>query len=170
MSAIPADTQVHLGPTVAGNPFLTRGHANGVAGGWQLKSGLMIVGSGIDVTTLQLVGAATADTQYYAMGHALKFTSPASANLLDGVEISDLTIDCALHAQPVTVGKYAPVACGAIRLLGSHGRWKGLSVDLANAFEASGPSRRQFGPFLDLCGAALTFLLALPPWSSGLGW
>lgn len=122
MAGLPADTQVHLGPTTAGKPFLTKGYADEVAGGWQLKSGQKITGSGIVATTLQLVGAATADKQYYAMGHALKITSPASANPLDAVEISDLTIDCALHAQPVTVGKYAPVACGAIRLMGSHCR------------------------------------------------
>jgi hypothetical protein len=70
MSALPESARVHLGPTPAGQPFLTRGYADGV-GGWQAKAGMKICGSGIDVTTLKLVPAASANAHFFAVGHAL---------------------------------------------------------------------------------------------------
>jgi hypothetical protein len=56
MSGMAVNTCVHLGP----GEFETAGYYNGLSGsGWQAKSGMRIVGSGIDVTTLKLVSAAT---------------------------------------------------------------------------------------------------------------
>lgn len=104
---------IHLGP----GTFETAGYADGVSGGWQIKALWRIVGSGKDVTTLKLVNANTANTQFYAIGHALTSGSPAAPNLVDFSEILDLTVDCALATQPGS-----SVACGAIRLMGNHVR------------------------------------------------
>ena len=93
MYSIPTSppTRVHLGPGI----FQSAGYADGISGAWQPKPGMKIVGSGIGVTTLQLVGASSA-VHYCAIGHAL----PASGqqNLVDYFEVSDLTIDCNLAA------------------------------------------------------------------------
>jgi hypothetical protein len=34
LNSLPSKTRVHLGPTPAGKPFLTRGYADDVSGGW----------------------------------------------------------------------------------------------------------------------------------------
>jgi hypothetical protein len=69
MREIPPNTRIHLGPGV----FQTRGFGTDAVGttderGFQVKSGWKIVGSGMDVTTLQLVGADIADYHYHALG------------------------------------------------------------------------------------------------------
>ena len=48
ISALAANTSVHLGPTSANRPFLTKGYPG--AGGWQAKVAMKIIGSGIDVS------------------------------------------------------------------------------------------------------------------------
>jgi hypothetical protein len=60
--------RINLGPGV----FQTNGYYDGIASGtgWQASARMKIVGSGIDVTTLQLVNA-TANKQTYAVGQAL---------------------------------------------------------------------------------------------------
>ena len=41
---------IHLGP----GTYVTKGYADGVAGGWQIKMGMKIQGSGIDVAIIQI--------------------------------------------------------------------------------------------------------------------
>ena len=76
LNSLPVNTRIHLGPSPPHQPFLTRGYAEGVSGGWQLKPGLKIIGSGMDVTEIQLVNAATADKHYFAFGHDLTTGDP----------------------------------------------------------------------------------------------
>jgi hypothetical protein len=112
MNGLPSTppVRVHLGP----GTFYTNGYADGVSGGWQIRSGMKIVGSGIDVTTVQLVGSST-DAHYYAMGHAL--STSGSPTPMDFFEVTDLTIDC--HYSGFSGGG---TACGAVRVMGNHCR------------------------------------------------
>jgi hypothetical protein len=103
MRAMPENTTVHLGPGV----FETKGLAYSVRT-WQPKPGQKILGSGIDVTTLKLVGAAVPETRYYAISHFYE-------TFLHDVEVADFTIDCDLSGQP---GRY--VTCDAVGLKGRH--------------------------------------------------
>jgi hypothetical protein len=106
---------VRLGP----GTFKTNGYADNVAGGWQARPAMKILGSGVQVTTLQLAGGGS-NGHYYAVGHAV---SPAGQpNLLDYFEISDLTIDCNFAAFSGTA------ACGAVRVMGNHARVRRLMV------------------------------------------
>jgi hypothetical protein len=113
LSALPANTRIHLGPSpkdIIGNvmPFQTRGYADGGTGGWQAKAGMKIVGSGIDVTVLQLVNVSPG-TNNFAVGHPLGESTRA-----DFFEIFDLTIDCNLaQVQAFDIR-------GAVRLMGEH--------------------------------------------------
>jgi hypothetical protein len=112
MNSLTEFTRVHLGPGV----FETRGYSDAAPGaGWQPKHGMKITGSGIDLTTLKLVGAGEEDAQYFAVGHILRGPSAYGAHV-HSFEISDLTIDCNLTAQ------VEPVACGAVRIKGTHSR------------------------------------------------
>ena len=89
LNSLVANTGIHFGPGI----FQINGFQDGATSGW-LKSGMKIVGSGIDVTTLQMVGATTTNKHYFAIGHP--FSSGGQPNLMDSFEISDLTIDCNL--------------------------------------------------------------------------
>ena len=91
MNSFPANTRVRLGPTPAGQPFLTRGYADDVAGGYQPKAGMKIIGAGIDVTTLQLVASSTANAHFFAVGHSL--ATGGSANPLDSGVGSEWRLD-----------------------------------------------------------------------------
>jgi len=109
---------VHLGPGL----FQTNGYTDGIAGGggWQPRPAMKIVGSGMDVTILQLAGGST-NANFYAVGHAV---SPGTQpNLLDYFDISDLTIDCNLAAFTGT----SP-ASGAVRVMGNHAKVRRLKV------------------------------------------
>jgi hypothetical protein len=107
IAQFPQSRHVHLGPGV----FETRGYSDQASdAGWQPAAGMRITGSGMDVTTLRLVGAAQTDGQYFAIGHALG----ASGRTVDFFEVADLTIDCNLAGQP------ADVASGAVRAKGTH--------------------------------------------------
>jgi hypothetical protein len=110
---------VRLGP----GTFQTNGYADGVSGGWQPRPGMKIVGSGIDVTVLQLAGG-SANAHFYAIGHPVSTGSgPSLANLLDYFEVSDLTIDSNLGAFTGS----SP-ACGAVRVMGNHARVRRLKL------------------------------------------
>ena len=118
---IPVNARVHLGPGV----FLTKGFYDGASStyGWQVKAGWKISGSGIDVTTLTLDGATTAQPQFFAIGHALDTGgSPNAPNPVDFCEVSDLTVDCALSSNS------GSAAFGAIRLMGNHVRVSRVKV------------------------------------------
>src|SRR6266540_6341101 len=82
LNSLLANTRVHFGP----GTFQINGYQDGATSGW-LKSGMKIVGSGIDVTKLQMVGATTASKHYFAIGHP--FSSGGQPNLMDYFEISD---------------------------------------------------------------------------------
>ena len=99
-----SNVTIHLGH----GTFPTLGYAIIAGTGWQARPGMRIIGSGIDVTTVQLLNVGP-NEHYYAIGHPL--TSAAKADYL---EISDLTIDCNLPSGVTSV------ACGAIRILGDH--------------------------------------------------
>src|SRR5437870_3213838 len=107
LNSLGTNTRIHFGP----GTFQINGYQDGAASTW-LKSGMKIVGSGIDVTTLQMVGASTTNKHYFAIGHP--FSSGGQPNLMDYLEISDLTIDCNL------AGATTLTACGAARVLGNH--------------------------------------------------
>jgi hypothetical protein len=102
--ATQSNVTIHLGP----GTFYTQGYAVGTGVGWQARPGMKILGSGVDVTTLQLVNAGANQT-YYAIGHAL-----GSSTKADYFEVDNLTIDCGL---PTGVPS---VACGAVRILGDY--------------------------------------------------
>ena len=121
MNSFPANVRVHLGPSPTGQPFLTRGYADGVAGGYQPKPGMNIIGSGIDVTTLQLVPSSTANAHFFAVGHSL--ATGSVANPLDSIAVIGLTIDCNL-----TLPTGVAAACGGIRLMGNHARISRVKV------------------------------------------
>lgn len=105
MGELPANTRAHLGP----GTFQTQGYAYGV-GGWQIKSGMKIVGSGMEVTILQLVNH-TAAAYYFAVGHDI-----SAGAKVDFAEVSDLTINCNL------TNAGASTASNAVRLMGEHVR------------------------------------------------
>ncbi|MBL9171120.1 MAG: hypothetical protein JNN07_25530 [Verrucomicrobiales bacterium] len=113
MRGMAENTCIHLGPGV----FVTLGYYTGIPSNtsWQAKKGMRIVGSGIDVTTIQLVNN-TGSKQIYAVGHAL------SASTVDNFEICDLTIDCNLP------GVGTSSAAGAVRIMGSHSRASRIKV------------------------------------------
>ena len=104
---------VHLGP----GTFVTKGFADGVAGGWQIKAGMKILGSGIDVTTLKVDNAnVTVGSHVFAIAHALQ-----SGTTVDAAEVADLSIDC-------NCGGANAAAFGAIRLLGNNARVRRVKV------------------------------------------
>ena len=107
ISALAANTSVYLGPTAANRPFLSKGYKAEGALGWQVKPLMKIIGSGIDVTTLRLIGQ---PGTCYAFGHDF------AGGAVDYFELSDLTIDCNLMV-PTTLGN---AVCGAVRVMGSH--------------------------------------------------
>ena len=67
MNNVPANTRVHLGP----GTFQTNGYSDDVStGGWQPKPGVKIVGSGIDVTILQIAPLTISPAAHvFAIGH-----------------------------------------------------------------------------------------------------
>lgn len=116
---IPPHCRIQLGPGV----FLTRGFAPNDNRGWQPKTGQKIVGAGVDVTTLQLVGAENSDQHYHVIGMPVEPSGTTTVDPLAHFEVSDLTIDCNLDNQPGRPDPgYANVACGAVRVFGNHCR------------------------------------------------
>ena len=122
---LPSNTRINLGP----GTFQTRGYAPQGINSWQPKAGQNIVGAGIGVTTLQLVGASVADQHYHAIGVNLSPSGATPAAPVGGFEISDLTIDCNMDNQPLRgQSNYTPVACGAVRVFGSHCRIRNVKA------------------------------------------
>jgi hypothetical protein len=124
-------SEVNLGP----GEFLTRCYGPHWAGGWQPKSGQKIVGCGFEVTTLKLLGAGVVDIgeeeedlveqHYHAIGTPIIPPAGSTTDImpLEHFEVSNLTIDCNLDNQPLRDQQtFSPVACGAVRVLGSHCR------------------------------------------------
>lgn len=109
---VPNYSCVHLGPGV----FSTAGYSDSTGTGWQVRPGLSIVGSGIDVTTLKISPGATSAT-FYAVGHAITSTT------MDHFLISDLTLDCSFSGMTA-----ATVATGGIRVMGNHARAERVKV------------------------------------------
>jgi len=104
---------IRLGP----GTFQTKGWAANFFACWTPRSDWRIVGSGIDVTVLQLIEASIANEHYFAIGNFV-YTPEVR---LDEFEVSDLTVDCNLAGQPVPAGQtFAPVTCGAIQAGGRH--------------------------------------------------
>jgi hypothetical protein len=80
-------------------------------GGWQAKTGMKIIGSGTDVTTLQLVRSGVGVAHYYTIGHVLSTSGSQSQPVtVDFFEVSDLTTDCNLSNI-----SGSQVACGAVK-------------------------------------------------------
>ena len=104
-----ANVVIHLGP----GTFVTNGYADNVVGGWKIQPGMKILGSGIDVTILQINNTSmTAARHYFAVGHPVLASDVAR----DYFELSDLTVDANLPSSSTLV------ACGAVRVLGSYAR------------------------------------------------
>jgi hypothetical protein len=119
MRQLPTNILIRVGPGI----YQTRGFAPNDSRGWQPKSGQKIVGAGINVTTLQLVGAENTDQHYHAIGMPIEPSGLTPIVALESFEVSDLTIDCNLDNQPSRPDPgYPLVACGAIRIFGHHSR------------------------------------------------
>ena len=104
---------VHLGP----GEFTTKGYADGITPGWRALSYLRILGAGVDITTLELEPPTTSGKHYFAVGHPLVISGSNEPDTVDFFELSDLTINCNLDNS-------IDVACGAVRVMGSHVRIK----------------------------------------------
>ena len=74
LNSLASKSRVHLGP----GTFQTQGYFDGIAAGtgWQPKAGMKIVGSGVDVTTLQLANTSATNQHLFAIGHALFSSGP----------------------------------------------------------------------------------------------
>lgn len=119
MRSLPADVPVavHIGPGL----FETRGYSkyrDGVS--WRPRSGMKILGSGIVVTTLQLVGGVGANVYYSVIG-----VPPMGSAFtpLDSFEASGMTLDCNIAGQTSS-----QLTCGAVFVRGKHTRLRKLRV------------------------------------------
>ena len=100
---------VHLGPGI----FQTKGFYPNAAGSWAPPTvGMKIFGSGIDVTTLQLVRAIIGSQRndYFAIGGPYNL-------VVNAFEAADFTVDCNIAGQPSPDPTCAAVAGG-----GNHAR------------------------------------------------
>jgi hypothetical protein len=88
---------------------------------------MKIIGSGVDVTTLKLIGGGTSNKHYFAIG-------APTATVLDYLEVADLTINCNLGALSAS-----QIAAGAVRATGSYIRLRSLEVTNWGT-KTSGPS------------------------------
>jgi hypothetical protein len=112
-SKVPDGTTVRLGPTTSGSEFLTRGFnvTDATAGlGWSpaSRNGLRLVGSGVNETTLKVVG-------HTAFKFAVAIGNHDASHFVSGFEASDFTVDCA-----ITSTSTSKVAIGAVALTGRH--------------------------------------------------
>lgn len=94
---------VHLGPGV----FQTKGYNYYYRRlvSWRILPGMKLRGSGIGVTTLQLVGATYRHTHYFIFGSPevddpTDPNYPGLPNVADGFEASDMTLDLNIVGQP----------------------------------------------------------------------
>jgi hypothetical protein len=106
---IPQKSLIRLGP----GGFETQGgNGNGhLFVGFEPKPGWRIVGSGMFQTTLKLVNA-------IGIGEGIPIIGASS--VVDGLEVSDLTLDCNLPGQPNSSGyDYARIMVQGIAVAGS---------------------------------------------------
>jgi len=101
---------VRLGPGI----FQTKGYSPSASTTWSPVSGMKILGSGVDVSVLQLVGASIDNGAYGAI------SSPYN-DYLDSFEAGDFTVDCNVSGQPSQL-----TACGAVAVVGKHTRLRRL--------------------------------------------
>lgn len=119
---IAANMTIRFGPGI----FRTRGghgssHAINI--GWLPQSGQKFIGSGMYQTVLQL-----SDTAYDTLGNEVPGEKiPIFGNnlpILDGLEVSDMTLDCNLSRLPVPSSppgiKHPPIAVIGAELYGNH--------------------------------------------------
>ena len=110
-----ANVVIHLGP----GTFVTKGFIDNV-GGWQIRAGMKILGSGVDVTILQVDNSTVATGAHvFAISHPVK-TGGQAGTQVDAAEVSDLTVDCGSGATGA--------AAGAIRLLGNNARVRRVKI------------------------------------------
>lgn len=105
-STIPTNSIIHL---MAGT-FLTQGQI-------EVKSAWKVRGAGIDVTIVRIVPLSSAPAGGYVHafgGPAWYYNTTGFGGVGDGVEVSDMTIDCNLQNQAIST------ACGAVFLQGAN--------------------------------------------------
>ena len=168
------NTCVHLGP----GTVITAGFYDGISGGWQIQSGMRLVGSGMDVTILKRVNV-TASKRSYAVGHELTRSTPTiQPNLADFAEVAEMTIDCNF-AELITG---ASASAGGIRMMGNYAR--ASRVKVVN-WGNNSPGIPTFGigllsanitagsPASDVAGViscGIDSCIAVNPGSGGTGW
>lgn len=122
---------VHLGP----GTFLTKGFVDG-GSGWQIRAGVKIIGSGIDVTILKIdpTGAASG-THVFAISHPLQIAAPPPTitTQVDAAEVMDLTIDCSANSASTAT------AFGGVRLMGNAARVRRVKIINWGARTVGGP-------------------------------
>ena len=131
MSSIPPNTAIHLG---AGT-FRTA-----VARPWLVKPGWVIIGAGMDATTVQLAGNAANVTSVSCLSSDPNIST-------DNVTISDLTIDCNWPelSQTVVIGSNgeSKTAVAASYIFGSNNVIE--RVHYTNAYGSWGNLKESFG-------------------------
>jgi hypothetical protein len=120
MRAISESSIIHLGVGI----FETRGLTAGYNPsdqytylGWLSKPGQKIVGAGRDITVLRLMFALP------GVNTAVAQTAIAPINVVEGFEVSDLTVDCNIRSQSNEL-----VMKAAVNAPGSHGRIRRVRV------------------------------------------
>ncbi len=119
MRSVPTYSVIHLGP----GTFQTRGSApiyishptdyRQVYVGWVMQYGQRLLGSGIDVSVVQLVLPMDEINQTGAITHH-------AYPVADYSEVADLTVDCNAAGHTAPYGTFpAPVTCGGVTLGGS---------------------------------------------------
>lgn len=82
---VPEGFTVRLGP----GTFYTRGHSTSSTGAWSPRNYTRLLGSGMNATTLKLVGVSSGQSRV-----AIGINHTNSASPLEGFEASDFHIDC----------------------------------------------------------------------------
>jgi hypothetical protein len=87
----------------------TKGSAPIYVAGWMPRSKMKMVGSGMEVSVLQLVAASVDNlNQYTAVGSAFGVS-------VDGFEARDFTVDCNIAGQPSQLAACGAIIAGATR-------------------------------------------------------
>ena len=122
-------TTIHLAP----GTYTTQGHSDGITTGWAPRRGQRIVGSGIDITIIQLVvPTPTANAAYFVIG-------AEDTALIDEFEVVDLTLD----ANQGGTG-HGSIAAGGLKVYGSHVLLKRIHVINAGTLLTSHRHRLHF--------------------------
>lgn len=97
LRGLPINTTIHFGPGV----FETQGagvESEFPVKHWRPRTGWVIIGSGIGVTTLKLVNTEIDDSYYWLISNV-----PLKDGMINDVEIRDLTLDCNIQGQSAAV-------------------------------------------------------------------